>query len=275
MATVDPVSYLAASGVSALVTFPLWKAATIGQSDFVLVSKSPLLRYWEAIKPPWTGGLAVVTGMAWARAAIFAGSDEGKRILQQQGYDSTISATVPPLLISTFVSVVNQPFVRTTVTLQDPQNKLGQGSRFPNLSVMRHFYTTQGIGSLWLGTNASILKTVPKFMIAIAIKDAMEKALPPEDCRNQTASLMRSCTKSLVAGCAVAILTNPLDVLRNEMFKTNAKLMPTVHRLCRKDGTRWFTRGSEKNLAAVAAPIAGTIFMAEVFTNWLHHSDYR
>jgi len=273
MASIDGVAYFAASGVSALVTFPLWKAATIGQAAFRLESKSPFLRYWEAAKPPWTGGLAVVTGMAWARAAIFVGSDAGKRTLQQQGYNGTIAATVPPLLISTFVSVVNQPFVRTTVTLQDPENRIGRGSRFPNLAVMRYLIATQGVRSLWLGTNASILKTVPKFMVAIAVKDAMEKILPATTCHNRdtnrAASLLRSAQKSLVAGAAGAALTNPLDVLRNEMFKTNSGLFFTYRRLCHEEGIRWLARGCEKNLIAVAAPIAGTIFMADLFSDWL------
>lgn len=277
MASIDGVAYLAASGVSALVTFPLWKAATIGQAAFRLESRSPFLRYWEAAKPPWTGGLAVITGMAWARAAIFVGSDVGKRKLQQQGYDGTIAATIPPLLISTFVSVVNQPFVRTTVTLQDPENRIGRQSRFPNLSVMRYLVATQGVRSLWLGTNASILKTVPKFMVAIYVKDAMENILPAPSCNNRennrTASLIRSAQKSLVAGAAGAALTNPLDVVRNEMFKTNSGLSCTYHRLCREEGLGWLARGCEKNLIAVAAPIAGTIFMADIFSAWLRRRN--
>jgi hypothetical protein len=211
--------------------------------------------------------------MAWARAAIFVGSDAGKRKLQQLGYSGTIAASFPPLLISTFVSVVNQPFVRTTVTLQDPQNRIGHGSRFPNLAVMRHLVATQGVRSLWLGTDASILKTVPKFMVAIAIKDAMEKILPAASCGNRdnhrAASLIRSAQKSLVAGAAGAALTNPLDVLRNEMFKTNTSLFVTYRRLCHEEGLKWLVRGCEKNLIAVATPIAGTIFMADLFSEWL------
>lgn len=273
MATVDATAYLAASGVSSLMTFPLWKAATIGQSSFVIEGKTPFSRHWNALKPPWKGSFAVVSGMAWARAAIFVGSEKGKIILQRQGYSSATSAALPPLLISTLVTVVNQPFVRSTVTLQDPRNTLGHGSRFPNLAIIRHFYTTQGIGSLWLGTNAAILKTAPKFMIAIAIKDAMEKALAPVDSTRRTASLMRSTKKSLVAGGAVAVLTNPMDVVRNEMFKTSEGLLPTFRRLCRESGFRWLARGCEKNLLATAAPIAGTIFMAEIFSTWLHVSD--
>jgi hypothetical protein len=273
MASADPVSYLAASGVSAVVTFPLWKAATIGQSAFALESKSPWLRYWEAVKPPWTGGLAVVMGMTWARAAIFVGAEEGKQKLQQQGYSSAVAATLPPLLIATCVSVVNQPFVRSTVTLQDPQCVIGTQSVFPNLAVMRHLISTHGVGSLWLGTNASILKTAPKFMVAIAVKDVMEKLVAVEGCKNpsnnRAIALARSAEKAMVAGAAGAILTNPLDVARNEMFKTNAGLLFTYRRLCREEGLHWLLRGCEKNLLAVAAPIAGTIFMADIFSAWL------
>lgn len=211
----------------------------------------------------------MVSGMALGRAAIFVGSDVGADRLRKMGCCNSISATLPPLCIGVFVSVVNQPFVRSTVMLQDPQCSLGARSRFPNLAIMKHFVSTQGLGSLWLGTNAAILKTVPKFITAIAVRDAMEKVLPPADRSKPAASLNRSLQKSVVAGCACAVLTNPVDVVRNEMFKTSENLVPTYLRLRREEGLRWLLRGCEKNIIAVAAPITGTIFMAEIFSAWL------
>ena len=38
----DPVTYLTASGLAALINFPLWKAAAIGQSGFALQGSSLL-----------------------------------------------------------------------------------------------------------------------------------------------------------------------------------------------------------------------------------------
>mmetsp|Transcript_13685 Transcript_13685/g.25928 ORF Transcript_13685/g.25928 Transcript_13685/m.25928 type:complete len:271 (-) Transcript_13685:195-1007(-) len=266
MATVDPASYLAASAFSSLVTFPLWKAAAIGQSNYVLDAKTPFLRYWQAIKPPWTGSLAVVSGMAWARAAIFVGSEKGGIYLKQLGYGAAVSTILPTLSISTFVSVVNQPFVRSTVMLQDPHCIFGRAC-FPNLAVIRHLVSTKGVGALWLGTNAAILKTAPKFIAAVAIKDGMEKVLAPVDSTNKSAQLIRSLKKSLAAGSIGAVLTNPLDVVRNEMFKTDEQLSTTCRRLCREEGFRWLTRGCERNLISVAAPITGTIFMADIISD--------
>ena len=61
-----------------------------------------------------------------------------------------------------------------------------------------------------------MLKTVPKYITAVAVKDYMETALPRADPGDTRAHLYRSAVKSMAAGAAGAILTNPLDVLRNE-----------------------------------------------------------
>ena len=72
------------------------------------------------------------------------------------------------------VQVVNQPIVRGTITIQDPN------SRHPNLfSALAQIYRERGYRGLWHGTNASVLKTVPKYVCAIWVKDFMQKALPP------------------------------------------------------------------------------------------------
>jgi hypothetical protein len=60
------------------------------------------------------------------------------------------------------------------------------------------------------------MKTVPKYVTAIFVKDWMDKWLSPADPSDKTAVLTRSAVKSVVAGSAGAGLTNPLDVLRNE-----------------------------------------------------------
>ena len=61
-----------------------------------------------------------------------------------------------------------------------------------------------------------VLKTVPKYITAVLVKDWMEDYLPPADKNDHSATLKRSAIKSVSAGVVGAALTNPLDVLRNE-----------------------------------------------------------
>jgi hypothetical protein len=60
------------------------------------------------------------------------------------------------------------------------------------------------------------MKTVPKYITAIIVKDLMEDLLPPVEKSDQNANILRSAMKSVTAGVAGAALTNPFDVLRNE-----------------------------------------------------------
>ena len=60
------------------------------------------------------------------------------------------------------------------------------------------------------------MKTVPKYVTAIFVKDAMEDWLPHVEPTDKQGSLIRSAIKSVAAGATGAGLTNPLDVLRNE-----------------------------------------------------------
>ena len=66
------------------------------------------------------------------------------------------------------------------------------------------------------------------------VKDAMEGALPRlrlfGGLDERANALARSAVKSCVAALAGAVLTNPLDVVRNEMFKTDLSLVATVRR---------------------------------------------
>lgn len=64
--------------------------------------------------------------------------------------------------------------------------------------------------------SAGILKTVPKYVTAIVVKDFMEDQLPLKDSKDKSTQLVRSAVKAVAAGIAGAVLTNPLDVIRNE-----------------------------------------------------------
>mmetsp|Transcript_76491 Transcript_76491/g.219100 ORF Transcript_76491/g.219100 Transcript_76491/m.219100 type:complete len:272 (-) Transcript_76491:412-1227(-) len=260
----NPAPYFAAAGSSALVFFPLWKAAAIGQSGYEVAGSSPMQKYLQAMKPPWRGSLVVIGGMTWARAAIFYGSDMGSQRMREQGYGTALSSTVPSLTVSVFAQTVNQPFVRSSIMIQKPGEELASRT-MPNVSMIKHLAATKGPASLWLGLDAAILKTAPKYMVAVIIKDYMGQLLAPVDPKDKTAVLLKSAKIAVTAGVSGAVLTNPLDVVRNEMFKTEEKMLPCMARMSKETGFMWLLRGINKNWIAVAAPIASTIFLTDRF----------
>ncbi|CAK9044348.1 unnamed protein product, partial [Durusdinium trenchii] len=294
-AAANPAYYFGASGVSALAFFPLWKAAAIGQSGYKAVRRGLLdmsklwhqvegsgywQKYFEAMKPPWRGvaPAAAVTatesrvgGMTWARAAIFYGSDTGSKWMRKEGYSTALASTVPSLLVSCFAQAVNQPFVRSSIMLQKPGEELAKAT-FPNMTMLRHLAHTKGFGSWFTGLDAAILKTAPKYMTAVLIKDYMGLWLAPVDPKDKQAVLLKSAKISVTAGVAGAVLTNPLDVVRNEMFKTEEGMVACMMRMSKEDGNlsgpMWLLRGIGKNWVAVAAPIASTIFLTDRFKVW-------
>lgn len=207
----DADCHFAASGIAAIVNFPLWRASTIAQSGFKLEGSNIFVRYYKAIQPPYRGVMATMLGMTWARGAIFFGSDTGKVWLKELGFHGAVAQTLPPLVIGTLVQVINMPLVRATITIQDPASTL------PNVrAAIMYLYQTRGVAGLWHGVSAGVLKTVPKYITAVVVKDFMEEKLPRADHHDKSAQMLRSAVKSIAAGVAGAVLTNPLDVLRNE-----------------------------------------------------------
>jgi Mitochondrial carrier protein len=132
-------------------------------------------------------------------------------MLTQMGIYGPIAQTLPPLIIGTVVQVVNMPLVRATITIQDPKSDMKN-----TWAALVYIYNTRGVSGLWHGVSAGILKTVPKYVTAIVVKDFMEDHLPHGDSKDKTTQLTRSAIKAVTAGMAGAILTNPLDVIRNE-----------------------------------------------------------
>mmetsp|Transcript_15024 Transcript_15024/g.19486 ORF Transcript_15024/g.19486 Transcript_15024/m.19486 type:complete len:279 (+) Transcript_15024:109-945(+) len=259
----DPGCYFVASGFAAVLNFPLWKASAIAQSGFSVPGNAGVIaKYIEVMKPPYKGMIAVIGGMTWARGAIFYGSDSCKDMMVYHGFSNTTSTLFPPLIISTIVQIINQPIVRASITIQDPVSKYRN-----TLEAMRGIAQTKGLSGLWHGTSAGILKTVPKYCTAIAIKDTVETLLPKTDYPTHSEELARSAIKSITAGVAGAALTNPLDVLRNEMFKTDQGLLDTLRSLYKNEGSAFMSRGMSKNLIAVAIPIAVTIFTTDALVN--------
>merc|ERR1719213_1424909 len=193
--------------------------------------------------------------MTWARAAIFYGSDIGSRHMKSQGFSTGIAATVPSLLMSAFAQTANQPFVRSSIMLQNPAEELAKKT-FPNIAMLQHLQQTKGLSSWFTGLDAAILKTAPKYMVAVVIKDYMGEFLAPVDPKDKTAVLVKQAKVAVTACVAGAVLTNPLDVVRNEMFKTEESMVACASRMTKESGLKWFLRGINKNWVAVAAPIA-------------------
>ena len=55
--------HLAASGVAAIVNFPLWRASAIAQSGFKLEGSNILVKYYKAVvQPPFRKVLATMIG---------------------------------------------------------------------------------------------------------------------------------------------------------------------------------------------------------------------
>jgi hypothetical protein len=260
-----PMEYLTASALAAAINYPLWRASAVGQSGFKVATMAGIPPsvgpYVYAFLPPYKGMVGVIFGMTWARAAIFWGSDRGKELLRQSQVPESVATVMPPLIVSTAVQMINMPIVRASITLQNPDSTLTN-----TWASVQHIYRNHGLQGLWHGTSAGILKTVPKYCTAIVVKDYMETVLPPCDPHSTTPKsdkLWRSAYKSAAAGVAGAALTNPLDVIRNEMFKTNQSLVMTVQKLHAEMGYAFLTRGMGKNLVAVAIPVACTIFFTD------------
>eukprot|EP00978_Attheya_sp_CCMP212_P049583 scaffold685580_cov55-Attheya_sp.AAC.1 len=102
LAKEHPWEYLAASAMSALINYPLWRASAVGQSGFsvssshlrttfltrqaVAIIPVSVTPYLYAFAPPYKGMMATILGMTWARAAIFWGSDYGKHCQLYHGF---------------------------------------------------------------------------------------------------------------------------------------------------------------------------------------------
>lgn len=254
--------HFAASLVAAFVNYPLWRASAVAQSGFKVDAHGMLGKYLDAFKPPWRGVGWVLGGMTWARASIFYGSDAGKQLLTAAGAPPAFAVVAPPMIISTLVQVANQPIIRASITIQDPS------SQWQSVGAAMHgIRETRGFGALWHGTSAGILKTVPKYCVAVLVKDAMEAWLPkPGAGAPPSEGRLRSAKKAVAAGVAGATITNPFDIIRNEMFKTDESLLQVCNRLSRDQGVRWLWRGVDKNLVSVAIPIAMTIYLTDFFT---------
>lgn len=273
-----PLQYFGASALAATSCYPLWRASAIGQSGFSVAAMNvgrvtippTLTPYVYGFLPPYKGMFATVFGMTYARAGIFYFSDVGRQILLGKGYSESVATVAPPLVVSTIVQVINQPIVRATVTLQDPAYNL------PNVvQSIRHIFANHGVAGLWHGTTAGVLKTVPKYCTAIAVKDFMENALPaadPNSASYESDRLVRSAIKSMTAGIAGAALTNPLDVIRNEQFKTHEGLVKTTKSLYNNMGLGFMARGLGKNMIAVALPVGCTLFFTDAFIQYTQHN---
>mmetsp|Transcript_11215 Transcript_11215/g.12862 ORF Transcript_11215/g.12862 Transcript_11215/m.12862 type:complete len:298 (+) Transcript_11215:318-1211(+) len=285
-----PECYFLASACAATFNYPLWKASAIAQSGFTTLPTSfserfgrrieVVDRFVSALSPPYRGAPFVISGMTWARAAIFYGSDIGRKKMNKLDIHPILSTTIPPLVLSSFVQCVNMPLVRASITMQNPKHIDDPNFR-TTFRALKFLVREKGFFGLWHGLSAGIAKSVPKYCTSVVVKDVMEDQLPPAESRNQF--LLRAMIKAVVAGVAGATLTNPMDVIRNEMFKTDKSLIETIHSLRVAEVEKivslrganepvsvlssmsWVSRGLGPNLIAVSIPITITIFLTDVF----------
>jgi hypothetical protein len=121
-----PLEYFIASAAAAAINYPLWRASAIAQSGFSVTNANiigmrvpaSISPYVYAFVPPYKGMVGVISGMTWARAAIFWGSDYGKSVLQQTNQVDDFWATIlPPLVVSVsfslyYISIIIMRFVQ-------------------------------------------------------------------------------------------------------------------------------------------------------------------
>ncbi len=134
----------------------------------------------------------------------------------------------------------------------------------------------------------------------------MEHKLPVPAEDDRQGIVIRSAIKGVTAGALSAAITNPMDVLRNEMFKRDTGLVDTCRNLqrcvplcpatfpltalllqneipllntpappSRAEGFAWGARGMVKNMAGVAAPIAICIFLTDVLACWVSNKKLQ
>ena len=144
--------HLLSSLIAAIINFPLWKASALAQSGALGSTKnsSYLTVYKNAIKPPYKGIPAVVLGMSWARFAIFYGSERfsyafsGVISSSKKNEPSFVETLLPPMLLSTFVQIVNMPLIRTSIVLQSPDCHW-KGTT----DGLQSLYRSEGVEGLW------------------------------------------------------------------------------------------------------------------------------
>ena len=222
--------------------------------------------------------------MTWSRSFIFYGSDIGKRQLIKLGYTGTITSVMPALCLSGMAQCINNPIFRATIILQDPKCQM---KNVPE--SLTYIFKKGGIRALWHGTSAGILKTAPKYASAVLVKDLVEEFLIKQEEKlkdknrmnginsdfnykgevsnkekRRMQRLQRASIKSIAAGLAGAMITNPFDVIRADMFKSDRKFSNSFRYLWKNHGIFFVVRGLDKNMIAVTVPVTITLFVADI-----------
>ena len=247
----DKTAYLVGSGLAATLSYPAWRLAAQRQSAFHV--KAGLA---NALKPPYKGMLSVVGGMTWARAFILYAGDAA------QTHDSLLVGASATTVASVFVQLVNQPLIRASITLQNPEAQTsGLGG------TLLDIWQRQGVAGLWRGTSMGLAKTVPKYTSSVLIKHSVERnAAYVEVERHSPVTALA--VKGIVAGVGGAALTNPMDVVRNQMFKTDQRCLECLAALRTTHGSSWMWRGVGANAFSAGLPVALAVFAIDLIQ---HH----
>mmetsp|Transcript_15298 Transcript_15298/g.20265 ORF Transcript_15298/g.20265 Transcript_15298/m.20265 type:complete len:91 (-) Transcript_15298:468-740(-) len=78
----------------------------------------------------------------------FYGSEIGRPVVQEllgEKEPSIVSMAIPPLVMSTFVQIINQPLVRGSIQLQDPRSPPGRTV----MQALQTIFKERGISGLW------------------------------------------------------------------------------------------------------------------------------
>jgi len=261
--------------------------------------------------------------MTWSRTFIFYGSDIGKRVMKQMGYQGNITSVIPALCLSGMAQCINNPIFRATIILQNPKCTMKNAPE-----ALTYLFKKGGPRALWHGTSAGIMKTAPKYASAVLVKDVIEEFFIKSEerkinvkkqnqIRNQNVDksqyknvdkneygtedpktiiffepknlkekqnqdeingiyergeeriqrLQRASIKSIAAGLAGAMITNPFDVIRADMFKSDRTFSKAVRQLWKEHGIFFIVRGLDKNMVAVTVPVTITLFIADTLEN--------
>ena len=224
----SPEVYFAASGCAAIVNYPLWKASAVAQSGFdarlgVEGRLRSLLAPLDA--HAYKGLIPVVSGMTWARAVIFYGSDRGAAALRAAGARDPLLTTLPrPPSSSSARRVQLDATSRSCAAGHDPGPPRARTRACPR----RCARSTARAGSR--GCGAARRRACSRRCPSTARRSRSRNSWST-GCRARArggrARALRGARalggRSCAAALAGAVLTNPLDVIRNEMFKTDLR----------------------------------------------------
>ena len=238
--------------------------------------------------------------MTWSRSFIFYGSDIGKRGMMKMGYNGSITSVIPALCLSGMAQCINNPIFRATIILQDPKCQMKNVPE--SLTYIYKKGGIRGLWhGTSAGIMKTAPKYASAVLVKDLVEDLLIKREQKTDKHNKNTDtpliterkakelrkddqglsrnnninetfnpekkrfrrLQRASIKSIAAGLAGAMITNPFDVIRADMFKSDRKFSNSFRYLWKTHGIFFVIRGLDKNMVAVTVPVTITLFVAD------------